>query len=78
MADQFKCEIMIAMNEDGDFVVVPADDDPIEKMSENYGFTTLRVAKLIVAMTPPVVPEVEVSIPDDAGETVHAEAEEVA
>lgn len=78
MSDQIKCAILICMNNDGDWVVVREDEDSVEKMADEYGGHTMRVAKIIVSMTPPVASEVEVTIPDDAGETVHAEAEEAA
>lgn len=73
-----QCEIAIAMNEDGDWIVVHWEDDAVDEMTNGVGFKALRIAKLIVTMTPPAIPEVEVTIPDEAGETVHAESEEAA
>ena len=59
------------MNEDGDWVVVDDENEnAIENLSENHGGGLARVVKLTVKMRAPVAAEIEVTIPDDAGETV--------
>jgi len=65
------CEIYIAMNEDGDWVVVAADEtEALTKLGElgRAGGYQARVVKVTVKMTPPKMAETTVTITDDAGD----------
>lgn len=70
MTDIVECKISIAMNEDGDWVVVTEHDDlsAIDKLREDIGGTLARVVNFTIKMRPPVAPEIEITIPDSAGE----------
>lgn len=61
------CELWIAMNEDGDWIVTTEESDALSDLIENQGGYYARVVKVIVRMTPPVVPETTVDVPDDVG-----------
>jgi hypothetical protein len=68
------CEIFIAMNEDGDWVVVTDESEALSKLAEDEGGYHARVVKIIVNMAPPVMTEVEVEVANEAGSTVEASA----
>jgi hypothetical protein len=63
-------EIWIAMNETGDYEVGRDEDAAIERWDENCGGIARRLVQLRVTMSAPDVPSVDVSVPDDAGQTV--------
>lgn len=76
MADIVECEIGLAMNETGGWIVCKwSDSHPFGLLSEEEGGDVARVIKIKVKMTPPVATEVLVNIPDEAGETITATAE---
>jgi hypothetical protein len=66
-------EIFIAMNEDGDFVVVKYESEALEQLASDCGHHA-RVVKLTVKMSPPQATEATVDVPDEAGETTEIEA----
>lgn len=68
------CEIFIAMNEDGDWIVTNDDSDALNQLSNDAGGYQARVVKITVTMSPPVMAEAEVAIPDEAGTTTELEA----
>jgi hypothetical protein len=80
MTDTHEIEIWIAMNErglatagvDGD----ECEDDVSNRLTEYYGGTCVRIVKLKVKMAAPAITQAEVTVPDEAGETVIAEAAE--
>jgi len=67
-------EIFIAMNEDGDFVVVKEESEALEQLASDCGGYQARVVKLTVKMSPPQATEATVNVPDEAGETKEIEA----
>ena len=67
-------EIFIAMNEDGDFVVVKDESEALELLASDCGGYLARVVKITVNMAPPVMAEAKVEVPDEAGETKEIEA----
>ena len=69
-------EIFVAMNEDGDYETGIDDSDARDRLEENWGGASVRIVKLKVTMSPPQVIEgPTVTVPDDAGKTIEAEAE---
>jgi hypothetical protein len=62
------CEIWIAMNEDGDWVVVREESEARERLDEDAGGYYIRIVKVTVRMSPPVMTEAIVTIADDVGE----------
>lgn len=73
-AETKECEIFIAMNEEGDWIVTTEESEALSDLAENQGGYHGRVVKVIVRMAPPAMPETAVDIPDDAG-TVSAQPE---
>jgi hypothetical protein len=69
------CEIYIAMNEDGGWIVTSDDSEALSTLAENEGGWLARVVKVTVKMTPPVIAEATVDVPDEAGETKEIETE---
>jgi hypothetical protein len=71
MNDQKKidCEIYIAMNDDGGWIVTTDDSQALSTLAENEGGWLARVVKVTVKMTPPVMAEATADVPDEAGET---------
>jgi len=67
-------EIFIAMNEDGDFVVVKEESEAMEQIYSDCGGYIARVVKITVKMAPPVITVVEAVVPDEAGVTKEIEA----
>ena len=53
MTGKVKCEIWIAMNEDGDWVVVQDESEALSQLAEQVGGYYARVAKVTVHMAPP-------------------------
>jgi hypothetical protein len=68
------CEVFIAMNEDGDWIVETDESDAMSKLQEDAGGYHCRIVKLTVKMAPPVMTEAEITVPDEAGQTVEAAA----
>jgi hypothetical protein len=75
MTDKTTCEIFIAMNEDGGYVVVTDESEALERLSEHEGGYHARVVKLTVKMAPPVMTEATIDVSDEAGETKSIETE---
>jgi hypothetical protein len=69
------CEMWIAMMEDGDWVVATDESEALSKLAEDVGGYTARVVKVTVKMAPPIIPEVEVEVPEEAGTTSEIETE---
>ena len=67
-------EIWIAMNEDGDYVVVKDESEALEQLINDCGGYHCRIVKLAVTMAPPRATEATVDVPDEAGETTKIEA----
>ena len=60
------CNISVAVNEDGDWVVVKDDDEiAIDKLAEEYGGSRCRVIALNVTITPPKPVTLDVTVPDE-------------
>lgn len=79
MKEPVECEIWIAMNEEGDWVVVTdGASEAHEKLNEDVGGNSCRVARVVVRMRPPVDPDdesaAEVEVPDEVVEPVTATA----
>lgn len=72
--EKIEFELFIAMNEDGDRVVTEEESEALNKLAEECGGYCARVVKIKVKMAPPVITEVAVDVPDDAGETTEFEA----
>jgi len=68
MAKQVELELFIAMNEDGDWVVNADESEVLGQLAEDVGGYQARVVKIKIMMTAPVMAEVVVTVPDDAGE----------
>lgn len=70
-------DVFIAMDSDGDYRTGVDMDEAIQDYVDNIGGNLpLRVVKLNVTMAKPDVTEVDVKVPDAAGEVVKAEAAE--
>jgi hypothetical protein len=74
MTDKKTCEIFIAMNEDGDYVVCTDESEALEKLAEDQGGWP-RVIKVIVKMSPPVMTEATIEVSDEAGTVQSLEIE---
>ena len=63
------CEIYIAMNEDGGYVVGKDETDILERLAEDEGGWNARIVKVEVRMAPPTltIPAATVEIGDDVG-----------
>lgn len=69
-------EIWLAFNEDGDAVTsLDGAADARALCADEVGGDCTRVVKLTVQASLPVVSEVSVTAPDEAGETIQAAAE---
>jgi hypothetical protein len=73
MTEKTTCEIYIAMNEDGGWVVTNDESEALSKLGEDEGGSLARVVKVTVKMAPPVMFEATVDVPDEAGQTVETE-----
>jgi hypothetical protein len=67
------CEIFIAINQDGDWIVTDDETSALETLSLEQGGHHARVVKVKVKVSPPVMAEAEIVIPDEAGQTVEVE-----
>lgn len=74
MADKIDCELWIAMNEGGDWIVISDESEALSELGEQQGGYQARVVKITVKMSPPVMSEAEVTVPDEAG-SVTAQSE---
>jgi hypothetical protein len=74
MTDKIACEIYLAMNEDGDWIVTADESEALEKLAEDCGGYHARTVKLTMKMAPPVMTKVAIEVPDEAGQTVEFEA----
>jgi hypothetical protein len=63
------CEVYLAMNEDGDWIVTAEIDEAIQLLADHAGGYHARVVKVTVKMSAPVMTEATVEIPDEAGTT---------
>lgn len=70
--DKKTCELFIAMNEDGDWIVQTEESEALSRLAEDCGGYQARVVKLTVKMAPPKMSEAEVDFPDEAGQAVEA------
>jgi hypothetical protein len=68
MVKLIDCEIWLAMNEDGDWIVTNCEDEAAERLTEDVGGYHARIVKVVVKMSPPAAAEATVTVPDDAGE----------
>lgn len=75
MTDKVTCEIFLAMNEEGEWIVTDLEEHALEKLAEDMGGYHARVVKLTVKMSPPVMSEATITVPDEAGETSSIETE---
>ena len=73
MTEPVECEIWLAMNEDGDWIVTCDEADALNELGAQQGGNIGRVVKLVVKMTPPQAQEITVTVPDTAGETATVE-----
>ena len=79
MPDTHEIEILLACDEEGNVAVGLAEDDFGERIAElasDHDTLAVRVVKLKVKMSAPQITEAEVTVPDEAGETVSALAAE--
>jgi hypothetical protein len=75
MTEKKTCEIFLAMNEDGDWIVTDEESAALEKLAEDQGGYHARVIKVVIKMSPPAMTEATVDVPDEAGETMPIETE---
>ena len=61
---------MDEFEEEGEYAVGKDAEDATNGVLENYGATALRTVCLKAMIALPVVTEVAVTVPDEAGETV--------
>lgn len=73
MSEMIECEIYLAMNEDGGWIVTEDEADALNELGAQQGNNIGRVVKLVVKMTPPQAQEIIVQVPDTAGETATVE-----
>jgi hypothetical protein len=74
MTNKVTCEIFVAMNEEGDWVVVADESDALSKLAEDAGGYHARVVKITAKIAPPVMTEAAVEVSNEAGETTELEA----
>jgi len=63
-------DVWIAMNETGSYEVGNDEDSATERWVEHCGGKARRMVHLRVTMSEPDVPMLDVSVPDEAGQTV--------
>jgi hypothetical protein len=68
-------EVWIAINESDEYEVGPDEDSAIERFDDSVGGSMRRLVRLKVTLSAPVVTEVDVAVPDEAGQTVKVEDE---
>jgi hypothetical protein len=74
MSKKVDCEIWIAMNEDGGWIVTTDESEALSQLAENEGGYQARLVKLTAKIAPPKITEATIDIADEAGETVELEA----
>lgn len=74
MTTKIDCELYVAMNEDGDWIVTSDESEALTKLTEDEGGYQCRIVKITVKMTPPAMTEATVDVPDEAGTTVETKA----
>ncbi len=74
MTEKVVCEIYLAMNEDGGWVVTNDESEALSNLTEIEGGYHARVVKLAIKMAPPVMTETVVDVPDEAGLMVETAA----
>ncbi len=71
--------IWIVMNESGECEVATDEDKALDRWNDEFGQdaagAVCRLVKLNVTMAAPLVTEVDVAVPDEAGRTVKVEIE---
>jgi hypothetical protein len=72
--EKHELEVWIAVDADGSYEVAEDQDTVLERFSENYG-GNCRVVKLNVRVAGPAITEARMTVPDEAGELVEADAE---
>lgn len=65
-------ELFVAMNEEGDWVVVTEESEALTELGEQQGGYHARVVKVTVKMSPPRMDETTLMIPESSG-TVSAQ-----
>ncbi len=68
-----KCEIWIACNESGDWIVTDDESEALNELGSCRGGDLARVVKLVVKMTPPKPQQINIDVPETAGETATIE-----
>jgi hypothetical protein len=66
--DEF--EVWVCVNEEGEYAVGKDAEDATNGVLENHGATALRTICLKAMIARPEVTTIEVTVPDEAGETV--------
>ena len=74
MTEKVECEVFLAMDEDENWYVGKDAESVVSDLSSDGG-VCMRTVKVTVKMAPPVLDEVEVDVPDDAGTTTQVEAQ---
>lgn len=64
------CEIFVAMNENGEWIMTNDSAEAVERLKEDMGGELARVVKVTINMSPPEMPESSIDIPDNSGDTV--------
>jgi hypothetical protein len=62
--------VWIAMDEVGDYVVAKDEEEAVELFAESCGGISRRMIRLRVTMSPPTVDDIDVEVPDEAGQIV--------
>lgn len=70
MPNMIDVVLWVAMNENEEFVVTMSEAEALCDLVEGKVCSCARVIKVTVRMSPPLIPEVSVAVPDDAGKTV--------
>jgi hypothetical protein len=69
-------EVWLSVNDDGDAgVSLEGSTESREALVEEFGGAAIRTVKVTVSMAPPEITEVDVDVPDQAGETQKVEVE---
>lgn len=64
------CALYIAMNEERDWIVCSDESEALSTLASDCGGYHARVVKVTVRMSPPVMDETTVDVPDEAGHQV--------
>ena len=67
--NKVSCEIFLAINEDGDWIVTTDESEALSKLAEDQGGYQGRVVKIVAKMAPPALIETTIDVPDEAGTT---------